>query len=357
MTTTPLPFPGRAAEPLIGRLTALADPARLRLLHLLAAGEFSVSEIAEVVQMPQSTVSRHLKMLVDQGWIASRAEGPANLYRVYEKDLAPGARQLWRLAQEETGSWPEVAQDRARSAAVVAARRAGDSASFFAGVAGEWERLRAELYGDRFTRSALVALLPAGWVVADLACGSGAVSAELAPHVARVIAVDHSPEMIRAAKRATREHENVDLRRGELEALPIDDASCDAALMLVALTHVADPSLVLREMARILKPGGRAVVVDLLRHDRDEFRRRMGQLRLGFEPNELARLLAETGLAAVVVRPLPPAAGAKGPALLLATGERSSDSKFDSTVDVSTRKPASSKARRAARVAGERTVR
>jgi len=347
---------GPVAEPLVARLTALADPARLRLLHLLAAGEFAVSEISEVLQMPQSTVSRHLKMLADQGWIAARADGPANLYRVYDKDLAPAAQKLWKLAQAETAAWTELAQDRARAAAVVAARRAGDSASFFAGVAGEWERLRAELYGDRFTRSALLALLPREWVVADLACGSGAVSAELAPQVARVVGVDHSPEMIRAAKRTTREFPNVDLRRGELEALPIDDASCDAALMLVALTHVADPRPVLREMARILKPGGRAVVVDLLRHDRDEFRRRMGQLRLGFAPSELLGLIAEAGLARVEVRPLAPVAGAKGPALLLATAERDGSPKI-ALASASTSTHTLSKTRRAARAAGERKSR
>jgi ArsR family transcriptional regulator len=159
--------------------------------------------------------------------------------------------------------------------------------------------------------------------------------------------------MIRAAKRATRDFPNVDLRRGELEALPIDDASCDAALMLVTLTHVADPQVVLREMARILKPGGRAVVVDLLRHDRDEFRRRMGQLRLGFSPAELQSLLAAAGLARVDVRPLAPVAGAKGPALLLATAERGEAQA--ATDSPSTHAP--SKTRRAARAAGERNSR
>lgn len=328
-------------EPLVARLTALADPVRLRLLHMLAAGELAVAEIAEVLQMPQSSVSRHLKVLAEQDWIVVRHEGPANLYRLYEKELEAAQRRLWLLAKDETASWPELEQDRARLSAVLAARRT-DAAAFFAGVAGEWERLRAELYGDRFTLAAFLALLPRDWVVADLACGSGAVSAELAPQVARVLAVDHSPEMIRAAKRATRGFANVEIRRGELEALPIDDGACDAALLLVTLTHVADPVLVLAEMARILKPGGRAVVIDLLRHDRDDFRRRMGQIRLGFEPAELSALLRDAGLEHVEVRPLPPAPAAKGPALLLATAAASSR----------TRTPA----RRAPR-AGERTTR
>lgn len=330
-------------EPLVARLTALADPVRLRLLHMLAAGELAVAEIAEVLQMPQSSVSRHLKVLVAQDWIAVRHEGPANLYRLYEKELESAQRRLWLLAKDATAPWPELEQDRARLAAVLAARRT-DAASFFAGVAGEWERLRAELYGDRFTRAAFLALLPRDWVVADLACGSGAVSAELAPQVARVLAVDHSPEMLRAAKRATRDFANVEIRRGELEALPIDEQACDAALLLVTLTHVAEPGLVLREMARILKPGGRAVVIDLRRHDRDDFRRRMGQVRCGFEPAELAALLGGAGLERVDVRPLPPAPAAKGPALLLATAS------------APVRSLTGNPPRRAAR-AGERTTR
>jgi ArsR family transcriptional regulator len=313
--TNPVTHP----EPLLARVGALADPARLRLLVLLETRELTVSDLGEILQLPQSTVSRHLRTLAEAGWVAARGAGTANLYRMLDGDLAAGARAIWQAAREEVRGWPALAQDRVRLERRLARRRDG---GFYAGVAGEWDRLRAELYGDRFTDAALRALLPADWTVADLACGSGSVAALLAPAVARVIAVDLSAEMIAAAKKRLAPFDNVELRRGALEQLPVADESCDAALLLLALTHVAEPGRAVAEMARILKPGGRAVVVDLLRHDRDDFRRRLGQLRNGFDRDELASLLSQAGLAGVSCTTLPPEPEAKGPALLLATGTR-----------------------------------
>jgi len=316
-TTTP----SAASAPLVDRLASLADPARLRLLALVEERELAVSELAEILQLPQSTVSRHLRVLADLGWVVARSERTANYYRMANGELAEGARDLWRLSRGELAGWSELAQDRLRLERVLAARRS-DARAFFAGVASEWDRLRGELYGDRFTLEAIAALLPADAVVADLACGSGTVSALLAPAVGRVLAVDASPEMLRAARARTKGLANVELRRGDLAALPVDSGCCDAALLLLALTHVADPARAAAELARILRPGGRAVVVDLLRHDRDAFRRQMGQLGNGFEPAELAALLAGAGLGEVRCRPLAPEPKAKGPALLLATGTR-----------------------------------
>jgi SAM-dependent methyltransferase len=158
--------------------------------------------------------------------------------------------------------------------------------------------------------------------VADLACGTGPATAALAPCVRRVIGVDQSAAMLKAARRRTAGLRNVELRRGSLEALPLERASCDAALLLLALTYVEDPGLAVREAARVLRSGARLVVVDLLRHDRDDFRREMGQLRLGFEVDEMKRLLDDSGLTGVDVRALSPDAGAKGPALLLAAGAK-----------------------------------
>ena len=309
------------ADPVLARLGSLADPARLRLLALLEREELGVGELAEIVQLPQSSVSRHLKLLAEQGWIVSRSERTANLYRIADGELDEGARRLWELTRDELGAWPALEHDRLRLEGRLAARGA-DSRRFFAGVAGEWQRLRRELYGERFTEAALAALLPADWTVADLACGTGDVAVRLAPRVARVVGVDHSPEMLAAARTRAQGLANVELHDGALEALPLDDASCDAALLLLALTHVDEPSRATGEMARILKPGGRAVIVDLLRHDRDDFRRQLGQVRNGFAADELATLLAGAGLDAVTCATLPPEPVAKGPALLLATGTK-----------------------------------
>jgi ArsR family transcriptional regulator len=128
--------------------------------------------------------------------------------------------------------------------------------------------------------------------------------------------------MLKAAKQRTADLPNVDLRRGDLESLPIEAGTCDVALMVLSLTYVADPTVVLCEMARVLRPGGRGVIVDLLPHARDDFRRQYGQLHLGFATEDLARLLAGCGFAESVARALPPDPNTKGPALFLAVATK-----------------------------------
>ena len=310
-----------AGSALAESLAVLADPVRLRLLHLLDRQELAVLELADVLQLPQSTVSRHLKVLAGPGFVSSRAEGTANFYRLASGELPARERRLWELAAEESRGWSALAHDRLRLERTLATR-GGGARRFFAGVASEWDRLRTELYGDQFTGAALAALLPPDAVVADLACGSGAVTAMLAPAVGRVFAVDASPEMLEAARARVSGFANVELSRGDLSDLPIEASSCDAALLLLALTHVESPAGALAEAARILRPGGRLVVVDLLRHDRDDFRSRMEQRSNGFEAAELEALVAAAGLVVERARPLPPAPAAKGPALLLSTAIR-----------------------------------
>jgi ubiquinone/menaquinone biosynthesis C-methylase UbiE len=301
-------------ERLLGWMASLADPTRLRLLRLLERNELQVQELCDVLQLPQSSVSRHLKVLADEGWVGSRAQATTRLYRMAETDA--GARRLWHLAKEQTNGWATAAQDQLRLARRLADRQPATQA-FFAGAAGQWDRLRSEMYGDAFTVAALLALLPRGWTVADLGCGTGHAAVALAPFVGRVIGVDQSAAMLKAARKRAGDLENVDWRQGSLEALPLEDGSVDAALLLLALTYVAEPRAALCEAARILRPGGRLVAVDLLRHDREAFRRQMGQESLGFEPSGLETLARAAGLGSVTARSLPPEPKAKGPALLL----------------------------------------
>ena len=308
-------------EALLGWMECLADPTRLRLLRLLERHELGVVELCDILQLPQSTVSRHLKVLADQAWARSRREGTAHLYRMILDELEAPARRLWLLAREQTENWATLRQDELRLTRRLRERE-GDSLAFFAGAAAEWDRLRRELYGEAFSAAATAALLPRGYVVADLGCGTGQASAALAPNVRQVIAVDNSAAMLKAARRATAGFDNVELRRGDLTAVPVEDAACDAALLLLVLSYVPDPAAVLSEMSRILKPGGRAVVVDLLPHDRDDFRRRLGQQRLGFAPADVEQLMREAGFEQPSVRPLPPEANVKGPALFLATATK-----------------------------------
>ena len=313
---------GRSAPAIHDHLASLADTTRSRLLLLLDRHELTVSELCGITQLPQSTVSRHLKALSDGGWIGSRAEGTSNVYTLTRGALDPGARRLWQLVREQVDSTAAAAQDQRRLQATIAARRT-KSQEFFASSAGQWDRMRDELFGDRFHLAALGAFADGDATVADLGCGTGQVTEALAPFVKHVIAVDGSAAMLQAAKRRLQPFDNVELRRGDLEALPIDDARADNATMMLVLHHVAEPQAALKEAARILRPGGRAVVVDMLPHDREQYRQHMGHAWLGFGEAHMTRLLTDAGFGKIRIVAIPPDARAKGPALFVASARRS----------------------------------
>lgn len=213
---------------------------------------------------------------------------------------------------------PGAAAD-ARRLDKVLARRSETSQRFFASKAGQWDRLRDELFGANFALGALMGLLPDTWVVGNLGCGTGATTAFLAPHVARVIGVDASAEMLAAAAARLGRCANVDLRKGTLEALPIDRASLDGAVMMLVLHHVPAPADALAEAARVVRPGGRLLLVDMAPHEHDEYRRQMGHVWLGFSEEHVRRLLTHAGFMDIRIQPLPSADAAKGPGLFVAT--------------------------------------
>jgi len=305
------------APAILDHLASLADTTRSRLLLLLDRRELPVSQLCAVMQLPQSTVSRHLKALADAGWVSSRAEGASNVYTM-TRELDAAARRLWALVREQVGGTPASAEDQRRLLASLSERRA-KSQEFFSSSAGQWDRVRDELFGDRFHLAALAALAQPDWIVGDLGCGTGQVSAVLAPFVARVIAVDASPAMLQAARKRLTLLDNIDLRRGDLEALPIDDGRLDLATIMLVLHHVPEPARAIAEVARVLKPGGRLVLVDMLPHDREVYRQQMGHLWLGFPEDQTRALLSEAGFETVRVVPLPPDSRVKGPGLFAAT--------------------------------------
>jgi ubiquinone/menaquinone biosynthesis C-methylase UbiE len=307
---------GRAAA-IHDHMASLADTTRSRILLLLERHELTVSELCTIVQLPQSTVSRHLKALADGDWIAARAEGTSNLYSM-TRDLDSAARRLWLLVREQVGASPTATQDQRRLQAALAERRT-KSQEFFTSSAGQWDRVRDELFGDRFHLAALAAFARSDWTVGDLGCGTGQVSAALAPFVARVISVDGSAAMLQAARKRLHAFDNIDLRRGDLEALPIDDGRLDAATLMLVLHHVPEPERALADVARVLKPQGRVIVVDMLPHDRESYRQQMGHVWLGFSDEHVRRMFQEAGFEKVRVVAIPPDPRAKGPGLFVAT--------------------------------------
>jgi ubiquinone/menaquinone biosynthesis C-methylase UbiE len=302
--------------PIVDRLSALADATRGRLLFVLERHELTVGELCSILQLPQSTVSRHLKVLADDGWVASRADGTSRRYRLAQPD--DPARRLWQVVRESLAVAPGAAHDLQRLDRVLAERRTR-SRDYFRGVAGEWDRVRAELFGGRADLLALLALLDDRMVVGDLGCGTGAMTEALAPAVARVIAVDDSEAMLGAARARLDGIGNTELRAGSLEALPIDDGALDAAVLSLVLHYVPEPLPALAEAARALRPGGKLLVVDMLPHDREDMRVEMGHVWPGFDEPLVAGWLAEAGFARVRYRALPPEPQAKGPGLFVCT--------------------------------------
>lgn len=310
-----------AHSEIFDRIGVLGDPTRARLLLLLERRELTVSELCAVTQLPQSTVSRHLRALVDGGWLSARREGTSRWYAMDRDDLDDAMGRLWALVRDETADGPAAREDRSRLPVVLRDRRSR-SKEFFSTEAGQWDRMRDDLFGDGFFLHALPALLDPSWTVGDLGCGTGQVAEALAPFVRRVVAVDDSEAMLAEARTRLAPHGNVDVRPGDLEALPLDDGALDAATMVLVLHHVPEPAAALAECARVLRPGGRLLVADMVAHERRDLAQSMGHVWMGFDADTLAPWFADAGLGEVRNVRLPADPRAKGPALFVASATR-----------------------------------
>jgi ArsR family transcriptional regulator len=287
------------------------------MLRLLSREELSVGELSRALQLPQSTVSRHLKLLHDANLVARRQEGTASIFRMAES-LPSAAKELWSVTADQLKSQASSAEDDHRLAVVLAERR-GDNGSFFGRLGSEWDALRRELFGESFPHEALLHLLDHRWIVADLGCGTGNVSELLAPVVRRVIAVDREPAMLDTARLRLQRATNVELRQGDLLKLPIDDASNDAAVVFLVMIHLDDPAEAVGEVSRVLRPGGVALIVDMVPHEREEYRRTMGHVHLGFAEADVQKWAERSSMALGRWSRLKPDTQRKGPALFAAT--------------------------------------
>lgn len=305
------------------RLSSLAEPVRGRILRVLEGRELSVSELTAVLQLPQSTVSRHLRILGGEGWLVTRSEATSRFYSLSGR-LDDGAERLWQVVRDALCESPECAHDAERARDMLARRRTR-SQEFFSSAAGQWDAVRADLFGQRPEQAALLALLDPCWTVGDLGCGTGRLAETVAPFVRSVIGVDESSDMLEAARQRLadqvgREGEEgkVELRQGRLESLPLEDGTLDVALQALVLHYVPEPPQALAEARRVLRPGGRLLVVDMRAHDREEYRDRMGHLWQGFHRSQLVDWLEDAGFDNVRWRGLPPDPEAVGPLLFAA---------------------------------------
>ena len=285
-----------------------------------------MGELARVLQTSQPTVSRHLKQLDAGAWVLRRRVGTATYYRLDPSELAEDARRLWEVVAAEVeveaaDAASHYAED-LRRLEMVLSQRTTDSEELFRRLGGRWDDVREELFGAGFGLALLGAMLPEGAVVADLGCGTGALLPALAMGAARVYGVDREAAMLEVAAGRAAELPNVELRRGLLDALPLDAGSVDLALCELVLHHVKELAPVAAEVARVLRPGGRWIVVDMVEHDREDYRSTMGHQHLGFAEAALGAVAQAAGLRRASWRVLPPDPRAQGPGLFLAVYTR-----------------------------------
>ena len=302
----------------------LGDEARLRLLRLLAKERLNVSELTQILGLAQSGVSRHLGLLRDAGLVGEEREGGFTYYRVLTHGTNGALAGVWDALQrhfDERASDEMAREDDARLQEVMRIRR--ETVEMHGGADGSEARQIVPGRSWIAWARALGLLMPP-LTVADLGCGEGLLTLETAAWARQVIAVDRSARVLERARDQARRRRvtNVAWKLGEIERLPLASRSVDVALLSQALHHAEDPATALREAARILKPGGRLVVLDLREHDQRWVRERLGDRWLGFSDRALGGMMRDAGLRDVAVRV--GAASAGDPfTVLIAVGTRS----------------------------------
>jgi len=284
---------------MLKNLRLAADPSRLRILLLLEREELSVAELQEILGMGQSRISTHLAQLKQAGLVEDRRNGKSVLYRLKPSARSNGSSngfgKMLDVLRQAAGEIPEAEQD-SEALGIALRRRQDKMRAYFDELAGKFGRNYVPGRSWQGLSETLLSLMPP-MVIADLGAGEGTFSQLLARRAKKVIAVDHSEKMVEYGRELARKHgvKNLEYRKGDLESLPIRDEAVDLAFFSQALHHAQHPERAVAEAARILKPGGRIVVLDLLRHGYEEARELYADLWLGFTEAEVTRFLRQAG--------------------------------------------------------------
>jgi len=267
---------------LLRTLKALADPMRLRIFALVSEEELSVGEVQEIVDSVQSSVSRHLAILRDAGLVRDRKEG-TNVFFAARDDVPTEAKDWLRSLMPSLATLPDAEGDRARLAQC-RQRRVARSRNYFEAIAGDWERIRRSYFDDRLTSLTIEKLLPRHLVLADVGCGTGSLTFELARFSHKVIGFDLSREMLRRARRGAQEREltNVEFQYGDATDLPAKENQFDGVFGVMVLHFLDAPGTAIKELCRVTRPGGSVIVVDLVPHRETWMREEMAHRHLGF---------------------------------------------------------------------------
>jgi ArsR family transcriptional regulator len=280
-------------------LRALADPTRVRLLCALDHEELTVAELQEVLNVAQSRVSTHLGRLKKAGLALDRVDGPHRYYRLANGAMPAAARSAWQALRQPLDGDPQVERDRQRRDAVIAARATGGS-TWVDRVAGSLDRHYSPGRTWESLARAMVLIGELGDVV-DLGAGDGAIAELLAPAARSIVGVDINERMVQAGQKRLKKAQlgHVKLVLGDMHQPPIGDESANFVLSQQSLQYASDPPKVFREAARILKPGGRLLVVTLAAHEHQEVRAEYGHVHLGFRGQQLRGWARAAGLQVV----------------------------------------------------------
>ncbi len=291
---------------------ALADETRLRLLHVLAHYELSVNELVSILQMGQSRISRHLKILTEAHLLQWRRDGLWVFYTVSKE----GAAQEFIKNILPFVDASALMQNDVHLGARCIEERALRTRQFFNAIAEDWDMLNEEILGSFDLAGAVCNAMPKPCALAvDLGCGTGTVLEKLLPKAAAVVGVDGSPRMLELARRRfapenmPTSHENhaerVSLRIGELDHLPLRDGEADFACINLVLHHLSNPVHTLKEVQRILRPGGFVFIADFDKHTNEKMRENFGDRWLGFDEQTLQNFVQEAGLTLAHVQRTP----------------------------------------------------
>ena len=274
------------------RLKVFADATRVRLLLLLAGEELTVAELSAITQLAQPRVSTHLAKLKEAGLVRDRRAGVSAYYRFDEDNLDAAQRELWRSLRNGSDD-PLLRQDAERVPSVLAARAAEQN--WADSVAGDMERHYSPgRTWEALARTALP-LLETGDVL-DIASGDGVLAELLSPHAKRYVCIDTSARVVAAAGERLRRFPNVEVREGDMHALPFTDASFDLVVLMHALTYADKPAQAVAEAARVLRRGGRLLLSSLARHGHEAAVQAYSHVNLGFSDKDLRRFAEKAGL-------------------------------------------------------------
>lgn len=290
---------------LVTALKAAAEPTRLRILLLLAGGELNVKDLTLILGQSQPRISRHLKLLCEAGLIERFREGSWVYFHI--SDRQPGGRLALRLFADVDPSEPAVRRDRDRAEALKKERESAAQA-FFENHAADWDRIRTMHVAEGDVESVMLDALGPGPFdfLLDLGTGTGRTLELFSDRFQRGLGIDVNQAMLTYARAnlQTKGCQNAQVRHGDIYALSLADRQADAVVMHQILHFLSDPSLAIREAARVLAPGGKLLIVDFAPHELEFLRTEEAHERLGFAHEQINGWLSDAGLVVKTVRDL-----------------------------------------------------